>query len=398
MARVFTFLFTIILSINIAYAQWSQITDYAGGATDGAPAFTIGNYAYVGGGLGSKEFYKFDPSTDSWTKLSDIPSGFNRGWAFAFVINGKGYVCGGDKTGNFAVYKDVQEYNPTTDTWTKKADLPIAMDGAFACSVNGKGYVIGGFNGSAAVSSVYEYDPVADTWTSKASYPGGQAIFPSGFVINNKIYVGMGSASGMAGSKLFYEYNPATNTWAQRASYPGSSRQACIGFAVGNTGYIGGGEENYSVQFTDFYKYNPISDSWTKDNTLNITTGEAAAWCSSFVVGNTAYYGLGATFTSGSLGFSKKFFKANISALGIDNNSKNQKVKIYPNPAKEKLNVEVPENFHPTSFIIIDSMGKKYTNYTYINNELNIAFLSSGVYFLEVQSENQVIRSKFIVQ
>ncbi len=397
MIRKAIIFFQLLLLSTLSFSQWNQITNYPGSATDGAPAFTIGNYAYVGGGIGSKTFYKFDPSNDSWTQLADIPSGNNRGWAFGFVINGKAYVCGGDKTGSFDVYKNVQEYDPATDTWTQKANLPIAMDGAFACSVNGKGYVIGGFNGSAAIANVYEYDPTADTWTTKTSYPGGQAIFPSGFVIDNKIYVGLGSASGMAGSKLFYQYDPSNNSWNQKATFPGSARQACIGFAIGHTGYIGGGEENYSSMFFDFYKYNPYTNSWTKENSLNIQSGTAAAWCSSFVIGTTAYYGLGASFAGGNLNYSKKFYKASI-PLSFENIDKEQKLEIFPNPAHDKINIKLPTNFKPTGIIIINSLGKKCLDYSSYSNEINIGSLSKGVYIIEILSERQTLKSKLIIQ
>ncbi len=397
MRKLFTILVMLLVSTSYSFSQWTQISNYAGGATDGAPAFTIGNYAYVGGGIGSKEFYKFDPTNDSWTKLADIPSGFNRGWAFSFVINGIGYVCGGDKTGSFDVYKDVRAYDPATDTWTQKADLPIAMDGAFACSVNGKGYVIGGFNGSAAVSTTYEYNPSTDSWITKASYPGGQAIFPSGFVINNKIYVGLGSISGMAGSKLFYEYNPATNAWNQKATFPGSARQACIGFAVGNVGYIGGGEENYSAMYYDFYKYNPYADTWTKDNSLNMQNGTAAAWCSSFVIGTTAYYGLGASFAGGNLSYSNKFYKTSLT-VGINENQTEINVKIFPNPTAEKLNIVLPEGYIPSNYKIYNTIGKKCININTESNILDISSLKSGVYLLEVSNQEASYWTKFIVK
>jgi len=396
MKKVFTILFVCLFISTPLISQWSQSTNYAGAATDGAPCFVIGNYSYVGGGIGSKKFYKFDPANESWTQLSDIPSGFNRGWAFSFVISGKGYICGGDKTGNFAVYKDVREYNPATDTWTKKADLPIAMDGAFSCSVNGKGYVIGGFNGSVALSSVYEYDPVANIWTSKASYPGGQAIFPAGFVINNKIYVGIGSMSGMAGTNLFYEYNPATNIWAQKANFPGGVRQASIGFAIGNIGYIGGGEQNYSTMYYDFYKYSPLTNSWVKDNSLNMQNGTAAAWCSSFVIGTTVYYGLGASFAGGSLNYSNKFYKASIS-VGMAEMKKEYKIKVYPNPAIEKINIEIPYGYKPTSIIILNSLGQKCL----VNSNdkrIDISSLTSGLYFVEIHNKTKLLRSKFIIK
>lgn len=318
--------FIILLSINgsQSYSQWTSIADYPGIATDGAPSFVIDSCAYIGGGLKSNDFYKYNSNTKSWTRLKDLPGSFIRAWAFAFAINGKGYICGGDTTSAFDVISNVYEYNPLTDDWTKKASLPIPMDGAYACSVGGKGYVFGGFDGKFALSSVYEYDPLLDKWTRKTDYPGGQAIFLAGFVIEDKIYVGMGSSNGMKGSKVLYEYNPAKDSWIQKASFIGHSRQACIGFAIYNNGYIGGGEENYSDLYTDFYTYDPELDLWTRDTTMNLSDSATTAWCSSFVIDNKAFYGLGAKFSKNGLNFSKSFFRFE-PLLEIPNrNSKNQ--------------------------------------------------------------------------
>jgi len=54
----------------------------------------------------------------------------------------------------------VEEYDPATDTWTRKADMPTARSGLTTCAVNGKMYAIGGWVGSnfTGISTVEEYD------------------------------------------------------------------------------------------------------------------------------------------------------------------------------------------------------------------------------------------------
>lgn len=52
--------------------------------------------------------------------MSDFP-GEARNNAIAFVLNGKGYV--GLGTNSTTMFKDFYEYDPATDTWTKIADL-----------------------------------------------------------------------------------------------------------------------------------------------------------------------------------------------------------------------------------------------------------------------------------
>lgn len=60
-----------------------------------AVAFQIGNYAYVGSGSDAYEnpltdFWRYDPSDDSWTEIVPLPIG--RVSAVAFAIDGTGYV------------------------------------------------------------------------------------------------------------------------------------------------------------------------------------------------------------------------------------------------------------------------------------------------------------------
>lgn len=85
--------------------------------------------------------------------------------------------------------------------------------------------------------------------------------------------------------------------------------------------------------------------------------------------------------------------------LGINENSKNPVVKIYPNPSEENLCVSIAEG-RIKSILIYDNKGAvlpmKTQNYT---QEINIPLngLSSGMYVLEIRLENdEVIRKSFI--
>ena len=116
-------------------------------------------------------------------------------------VNGKIYAIGG-----FANFFDepalstVEAYDPATDTWTKKADMPTAR-GIFSTSeVNGKIYAIGGFANffdEPALSTVETYDPATDTWTKKADMPTARGFFSTS-VVNEKIYAIGGVAQGAA--------------------------------------------------------------------------------------------------------------------------------------------------------------------------------------------------------
>ena len=74
----------------------------------------------------------------------------------------------------------MDEYDPKTDTWTAKADMPTARMMTATAVVGGKIYVIGGAESFFFPSAAVEvYDPVTDTWEQKADMPNprwGQAF------------------------------------------------------------------------------------------------------------------------------------------------------------------------------------------------------------------------------
>lgn len=72
------------------------------------------------------------------------------------------------------------------------------------------------------------------------------------------------------------------------------------------------------------------------------------------------------------------------------NNKSNNKLNIYPNPATEKINIEIDERINKVE--IYDNLGNiVLISYKYEN--IDISTLSSGVYYVKI---NNTIKSKFI--
>ena len=140
---------------------------------------------------------------DTWTKKADMPTA--RVGPSTCVVDGRIYAIGGvvcsldgsceHPIGAPAV-STVEEYDPASDTWTKKADMPTARKAPGTSVVDGKIYAIGGATGAEAppvdpmgfiLSTVEVYDPATDTWTMKADMPTART-FLSTSVVNGKIY------------------------------------------------------------------------------------------------------------------------------------------------------------------------------------------------------------------
>src|SRR3954468_16619046 len=125
--------------------------------------------------------YEYDPAADTWKALAPMPT--KRGAAGAAAVNGKLYVIGGASM--LAGSKDtavhparahrslttVEEYDPATNTWRARAEMPTPRNHLGIGAVNGKIYVLGGRIGAAFISGggnrldlVEEYDVAADSW------------------------------------------------------------------------------------------------------------------------------------------------------------------------------------------------------------------------------------------
>jgi N-acetylneuraminic acid mutarotase len=237
--------------------------------------------------------FNFDTQAQnySWKANSSLPA--NSRWgAFSFSIGNYGYIGGGYMNGSLS---DVWQYDPITDLWTQKADIPIAVRTASTFVLNNLGYVTGGITSANFMSTLYEYNPATNLWTTKAPFPGIARYGGIGFAIGNKGYFGIGNTGGALGPYLndFYEYNPASNQWTQKATFPGTARYGGHGVATANLGYVGfGANENLNVLFNDWWEYNPVTNVWT--NKANYP-GVGRSYPASFFINSKIYLGTGQT-------------------------------------------------------------------------------------------------------
>ncbi|MCD1117228.1 M28 family peptidase [Chryseobacterium turcicum] len=92
-------------------------------------------------------------------------------------------------------------------------------------------------------------------------------------------------------------------------------------------------------------------------------------------------------------------FAVATSVLGTHESSQNklESIKIYPNPAKDILNIETPKEIKNFSFEIKDMNGRLISTY---ENEttINVSKLSNGVYLCTVKSDGETITKKVIIE
>ncbi len=79
-----------------------------------------------------------------------------------------------------------------------------------------------------------------------------------------------------------------------------------------------------------------------------------------------------------------------------DFNKNNFEIKVYPNPAKDHLSINIPNGIKISSFEIFDIIGKKVDSNILNQNSIDINNYVQGIYFLNLKTDKGVIRRKFI--
>jgi hypothetical protein len=135
----------------------------------------------------------------------------------------------------------------------------------------------------------------------------------------------------------FYKYNPQNNAWSQILSPPTDAREVGIGFTLGNKGYFGAGWDEANI-YADFWCYDPDLP------------------------------------------------------VSIDEKSTNEVVKLYPNPAINKIIISIQNSFNiqkKTSVSISNIQGQLVIQQQLqMENEIDIAGLTKGIYFVKIYNDN----------
>jgi N-acetylneuraminic acid mutarotase len=169
--------------------------------------YAIGGYA-ENGVVGTNEEY--DPATGMWTCKSSTPTPMGQ---FATVAYQNMIYC---------ISGNVNEvYDPETDTWETREPMPTPRSGVGANVVHGKIYVTGGYvpnssslTGSSFVSLNEVYNPETDSWTTKAEVPTA-VVSSRSAVVDSKIYI--------IQNDLTQIYDAVTDTWSVGTPLPHSS-------------------------------------------------------------------------------------------------------------------------------------------------------------------------------
>ena len=182
---------------------WNQKSNFPGDGRQHPAMIVVNNKIYMGcGGNGNGnlgDWWEYDVLTDIWIQKSDLIAN-ERHHPFYFGIDDYAYVGFGHgsnpgPTGS-NIYNDFYKYDPTNDSWTQMANF--SSEGRVAgtqFSYNGKGYILSGDGDDhlpLSSGEFWEYNPLNDSWNQLQSHPGGAIWAPGNFVIGCNVYFLLG--------------------------------------------------------------------------------------------------------------------------------------------------------------------------------------------------------------
>jgi N-acetylneuraminic acid mutarotase len=225
--------------------------------------YVIGGKNATGHSLGRVQAYH--EATNTWTWHPDLPLPvFETNGAV--TINNKIYVSGGT-LGDNGEQSSLYMFDPATNRWTRKHDMPEFTAGGMSDQHNGQLYVVTNCQGETCdhlsnpdAPLFFRYDPATDTWTTLPPPPNNHQHGAAGF-IGGKLYVTGGLDHPVGDSKQLDVYDPVTNQWTTRAPL-GRDRWYAAGLPYNGKLYLIGGYAENAGPVRTTTVYNPVTNTW----------------------------------------------------------------------------------------------------------------------------------------
>lgn len=244
---------------------------HSGITTDGNDIYFAGGYTSNNSGngqiFGTKQAWKYNVATNSYTALPDLPIPIAAGQLEN--LNGKLHHISGT---NLARTVDLENHyvldlDNLEAGWKTLAPLPNPRQHAGSAVFEGKIYFIGGQTGHdqhlVAQKDVHVYDPAKNEWKKVADLPvpagtSGRGHITSTVVVlgENIIVLGGETAHGKK-TNLVSAYNPSTNTWKELTPLPQNIMAGVAAVLNNNIYYVGGDFRKTNRKGNLFFLTNP---------------------------------------------------------------------------------------------------------------------------------------------
>lgn len=225
-----------------------------------------------------RKVFRTNMKTGESKMIGLVPDSLGRLASSASTIRNKAYVVGG-----YGVYPNGKEisskqifiFDPGSESFSKGADLPIAIDDQVqAVWKDSLLYVISGWNDSNNVHAVQIYNPATNQWKLATPLPNEitAAVFGGcGTIVDDTIYIigGATFAKFYPPSRQFYKgiinpTDPSKINWINAGEHPGEFRYRAVAFTKeGKVYFWGGSNETYNYNGISYQTKQPVEPNMT---------------------------------------------------------------------------------------------------------------------------------------
>jgi N-acetylneuraminic acid mutarotase len=249
--------------------------------------------------------YRYDPSTDSWSRTSEsvnCPSPRNRHtavWTGSEMV-----VWGGSDSSGYSLGTG-SRYHPSSDTWqaVSGTSAPSARQRHTAVWTGSVMIVWGGHSDAAYTSTGGRYNPATNLWqaTSNTSPPSARAYHTAVWTGSEMIVWGGGQVGFWVNTGG--RYSPGTNLWTVtpvESNTPGG-RFSHAAVWTGTEMVIWGGSDGWNY-FQTGGRYNPAGGTWSATSTASPCPSARATHTAIWDGGRMVVWG-GRKYSSGTWSF-----------------------------------------------------------------------------------------------
>lgn len=275
---------------------WTRRAKFPGEGYSRQVSFTLNGKIYVGLGWEktqgtTKEFYKYDPTQNTWQKAASF-KGISRRDAVAFTHDGKAYIGLGIHenldNGTNKTLKDFWEYDPESNSWTQIEDFPgSSRASATYFKLGNEAYVGLGYRWQGyenCLKDFWKFNGSSKTWVRIADFAGNRRRDATSFSFESEGYVIGGADQNYQNKADVWKYNPTNDKWSKLNNSLLENTTYGTAFTVNGRAYIGSGVPN-QIDKEYFYEYNPETEKWILLDGLEIRSGSTVS-----ILGGKVYY------------------------------------------------------------------------------------------------------------
>jgi len=311
-----------------------------------------------------------------------------RQYTNVFAINSKAYlICGALSTNE--VTQEVWCYDSKEDIWVQKNNFPAAARcGAYSFTIDQHGY-FGCGQGVERYSDFWKYDPIDDHWERIADFPDGGRREGISFSCGGFGFAGLGVTTfdDAGHTDEIYKYNPLTNEWTSITPYPGGATSYAKAESFDVFAVVGGGQEGLLNFQSDFYMYDVLEDSWIQ---LEDYPEGGIRGAASFAIGNTVYF---CTGLREDIIKTKSLYRLSV-PISVSETKWQQSIRLFPNPSFGQIIITGKDWNTSTTLKIFNTEGKIVYNSIVYQGTINLNYLNSGAYILQLEREDGTVFSK----